>query len=79
MAVDSRLKRQSATCILAPFMLSGVYPSVSGINQAERSAITWMYASVSGCPECPEIPDMLFNINNGKIYQYLGGGAIMRL
>ena len=46
MAVDTRLKRQSATCILHPEMLSGVYPATSGVSQAERQAVSWMYSGI---------------------------------
>ncbi len=46
MAVDTRLKRQSATCILLPFKLIGVFPSTSGVVQAERQAITWSYSGI---------------------------------
>ena len=46
MAVDTRLKRQSATCIAMPCMFSGMYPDTSGIVQAERQAITWSYSGI---------------------------------
>lgn len=46
MAVDTRLKRQSATCILRPEMLSGVYPDTSGVVQVERQAVSWMYSGI---------------------------------
>jgi len=47
MAVDTRLKRQSATCILVPSMLSGVYPDTSGVVQTEWQAIAWMYSGIT--------------------------------
>ena len=43
---DTRLKRQSATCILVPSMISGVYPATSGVSQAERQAVSWMYSGI---------------------------------
>ena len=43
MSVDSRLKRQSATCMLSPFMLSGVYGSTTGITNIERASVVWAY------------------------------------
>ena len=47
MAIDTRLKRQSATCMLVPSMLSGVYPDTSGVVQAEWQAIAWMYSGIT--------------------------------
>lgn len=47
MAIDSRLKRQSATCMLVPSMLSGVYPDTAGVVQAEWQAIAWMYSGIT--------------------------------
>lgn len=47
MAVDTRLKRQSATCMLVPVLLSGVYPDTNGVSQAERQAIPWMYSGIT--------------------------------
>jgi len=44
--LDTRLKRQSATCMLVPSMLSGVYPATAGVVAAERAAVTWMYAGI---------------------------------
>ena len=46
MAVDTRLKRQSATCILLPSLLIGVFPSTSGVVQAERQAVSWSYSGI---------------------------------
>lgn len=43
---DTRAKRQSATCMLVPSLLSGVYPSTSGVVQAEWQAIAWMYSGI---------------------------------
>ena len=45
--VDTRLGRQSATCILMPFMLSGVYPDTNAVDDEERWAITWMYSGIA--------------------------------
>ena len=42
MSIDTRLKRQSATCILCPFMLSGVYGDTAGISDKERPAVVWV-------------------------------------
>ena len=46
MAVDTRAKRQSATCMLVPSMLSSVYPSDAGVIQAEWQAVPWMYSGI---------------------------------
>ena len=46
MAVDTRLKRQSATCILVPSMLSGVFPDTAGVVQAEKQAVSWCYSGI---------------------------------
>ena len=46
MAVDTQLKRQSATCILVPSMLSGVFGDTSGVVQAERQAVSWCYSGI---------------------------------
>ncbi|MGB2809120.1 MAG: hypothetical protein WBC22_15360 [Sedimentisphaerales bacterium] len=46
MAVNTRLKRQSATCMLVPSMVSGVYPSTAGIVQAEKQAVSWVYSGI---------------------------------
>jgi len=47
MAVDTRLKRQSATCMLVPSMLSGVFPDTAGVVQAEWQAVPWMYSGIA--------------------------------
>jgi len=44
--VDTRLGRQSATCILMPFMLSPVFPSTAGIIKNERQAVTGSYSGI---------------------------------
>lgn len=44
--VDTRLGRQSATCILLPHMLAGFTPDTSGVSQAERQAVTWSYSGI---------------------------------
>lgn len=44
---DSRLKRQSATCMLVPSMLSGVHPDTNGVVQAEWQAVAWMYSGIT--------------------------------
>ena len=44
--VDTRLKRQSATCILMPFMLSSAPPDTLGIVQTEWQAMAWMYSGI---------------------------------
>ena len=49
--VDTRLGRQSATCILMPFMLIGVTPKTAGVSKLERQAVTWSYGGIeSGEP-----------------------------
>ena len=44
--VDTRLGRQSATCLLMPWMLIGVTPSVAGVSKLERQGVTWSYAGI---------------------------------
>lgn len=47
MAVDTRLKRQSATCLLAPYVLSPAPPDTSGVVQAEWQAMAWVYSGIT--------------------------------
>jgi len=63
MAVDSRLKRQSATCMLVPVLLSGVFPDTNGVVQAEWQAIPWMYSGISAGGAAP--------IEMGSYYYYV--------
>lgn len=50
MAVDTALKRGSATLVLSPGK-GWVYPGILGVSAAERMAITWMYAGIAaGAP-----------------------------
>jgi len=44
--VDTRLGRQSATCMLVPSMISGVFPSDAGVVKLERQAISWAYGQI---------------------------------
>ena len=44
--VDTRLGRQSATCLLMPFMLIGVTPSTAGVSKLERQSVTWAYGGI---------------------------------
>lgn len=46
MAVNTRLKRQSATCMVVPSMVSGVYPDTAGVVQAERQGVAWAYSGI---------------------------------
>jgi len=46
MAVDSALKRSSATLVLSPGK-GWAFPGTSGVSAAERMAITWMYAGIA--------------------------------
>jgi len=54
MAVDTRLKRQSATSLLVPSMTPGAYPDTAGVVVAERVAVTWCYSGIDptgvACP-----------------------------
>lgn len=47
MAVDTRLKRQSATCILLPWMLSPNYPETAGVTQPEWQAASGAYSGIT--------------------------------
>jgi hypothetical protein len=53
MAVDNRLKRQSATCILNTFVLSSVFPSAVGVTQDERQAVSWAYSGITALGVVP--------------------------
>ena len=54
--VDTRLKRQSAMCILMPFMLSPNFPNTAGIVQEEWQASGWIYSGITAATEIlPEI------------------------
>ena len=44
--VDTRLGRQSATCMLVPSMISGVFPSDAGVVKLEWQAISWAYGQI---------------------------------
>jgi len=46
MAVDSALKRCSATLILLPSR-GWVYPGVAGVSQAERQAVSYCYSGIA--------------------------------
>ncbi|MCP4568386.1 MAG: hypothetical protein GY841_12485 [FCB group bacterium] len=46
MAVDSALKRFSATGLLMPFR-GGCWPDTAGVSQGERWAVTWMYSGLA--------------------------------
>lgn len=45
MAVDSALKRMSATMLLVPSM-TGVFPGTAGVSPAERQAVSWIYSGI---------------------------------
>jgi hypothetical protein len=65
MAVDTRLKRQSATCMLVPSLSSGVYPDTSGIVAAERAAATWLYSGIVLSE--PVFPDIIFTLSGAPL------------
>lgn len=46
MAIDSALKRFSATGLLLPFR-GGCFPGTAGIVVAERQAVTWLYSGIA--------------------------------
>ena len=46
MAIDSRLKRQSATGVLLPWVQGRVHPDMIGLVQAERQAAGWSYSGI---------------------------------
>jgi len=48
MAIDSRLKRQSATCLIVPSLISSAFPYAVGISPTEsrRQAMAWCYAGI---------------------------------
>lgn len=46
MAVDSALKRFSATNLLMPFR-GGCFPGTSGIVTAEMQAVSWIYSGIA--------------------------------
>jgi len=45
MALDSRLKRNSALAFQQPWMV-GVSPDTAGLSQAERQAVLWCYSGI---------------------------------
>ena len=65
MAIDTRLKRQSATCMLVPSLLSGVYPDTSGVVQAEWQAVPWMYSGITAVS--PEHVDIIFTLSGASL------------
>lgn len=66
MAVDTRLKRQSATCILLPHMLSSAPPDTSGVVQAEWQAMAWMYSGITASAASSWF--MAFDIKKGDFF-----------
>ena len=46
MAVDSALKRSSATNVLLPFR-NWTWPDTAGVSAAERMSAAWMYAGIA--------------------------------
>ena len=72
MAVDTRLKRQSATCMLVPSMLSGVYPLTAGVVQAEWQAVVWMYSGITAGSVWTNIILEGINTLDGEFYQIVG-------
>ena len=59
--LDTRLKRQSASNLLLPFTIPGVYPSGSGIVQAEMQAVSGMYSGILAVTA--QLPDTFFNVD----------------
>ena len=54
MAVDTQLRRHSATSLIMPFMTPGAFGDTAGVVLSERVAVTWCYSGVA--PEviaCP--------------------------
>jgi len=66
MAVDTRLKRQSATCMLVPSLLSGVFPDTAGVVQAEWQAIPWMYSGITAVSPA-EYVDIIFTLSGASL------------
>ena len=58
MAVDSQLKRQSATCMLVPSLIFGAHPAEAPANNAGRWGATWMYAGIDIDP-LGGVPDIV--------------------
>lgn len=54
MAVDSALKRESATNMLVPSMV-GVFPGTSGVVLAEKQSATWLYSGIAASQSQPNI------------------------
>lgn len=69
MSIDTRLKRQSATCILVPSMLSGVYPDTAEISKAERQAVAWIYSGIEASEGQVIISGI--NVDDGKFYRFI--------
>ena len=73
MAVDTRLKRQSAWGLLLPFKLSSVPPGTNGVVQAEWQASAWMYSGITAdTPIWTNIILEGINTQDGKFYQIIG-------
>lgn len=64
--IDSRIKRQSATCLLVPILYSGVFPNLSGLNQSERQGVSWCYSGLWA--HAHEIGETIIsmNLNDGS-------------
>ncbi len=58
MAVDTREKRQTAGCLLMPWMPVGVNPGTH--DQAERQAAVWVYAGILASAFVPTVTVVRF-------------------
>jgi len=73
---DTRLKRQSATCILVPSMASGVFPGTSGVVQAEKQAVSWAYSGILAVSLIPPVASGGSLIMYGNLGNDLFNGSI---
>lgn len=47
MAVDTQIKRQSATTVCQPWMLPTVFGETNEVDQEERQAAAWVYCGIT--------------------------------
>ena len=64
MAVDSALKRGSATFVIMPFR-GWVFPGTSGVSQVERQAAGYSYSGISS------VKGKVWWTRNPNVFEYM--------
>ena len=77
MALTTKPGRQSATCMLVPSMLSGLYPATVGTVQGDRQAAAWAYSEIEATDGAPVTVTVGSLINKGLINNTLAGARLI--